>query len=75
MRGIRPASRVISNCPRIELEMTRAEVAEYLCLTIETASRCATKLKLRGLIKFGNAHTIGICDPDALTAIAEGRLH
>jgi CRP/FNR family transcriptional regulator len=73
--GHNPLNGAASNCQTILLEMTRTDIAAYLGLTIETVSRCLTKLKVRGLIKFVTLHTIELSEPDILIALAEGRIH
>jgi CRP/FNR family transcriptional regulator len=54
----------------IELPMTRAEIADYLGLTIETVSRMLTKLRKSGVIATPNAHLVRIVDPKGLRDIA-----
>ncbi len=56
----------------IELPMTRAEIADYLGLAIETVSRTLTKLRRSGAIAMPNAHLVRILDPDGLRDIASG---
>lgn len=48
----------------LPLFLTRAEIADYLGLTTETVSRCATQLKTRGLVKFtpGKADQVEFLD-------------
>lgn len=55
----------------ISLPMTRADIADYLGLTIETVSRTMTRLKTAGLIRLcaGNQVTL---DLDQLAEIGEG---
>ena len=50
--------------------MMRAEIADYLGLTIETVSRTMTKLLKRGLIAAPNARLARILDRDGLRDIA-----
>jgi len=52
--------------------MTRSEIADYLGLTIETVSRCITKLKTSGVIKPETRSTIRILNPDQLEEISVG---
>ena len=54
------------------LPMSRADVADYLGLTVETVSRQFTKLAQAGLIKLEGAHHVILLDPDALHEMAEG---
>ena len=50
----------------IDLPLTRAEIADYLGLTIETVSRQFTRLKTRGLIDVVRGRRIAIRDIAAL---------
>jgi len=52
----------------IALPLTRAEIADYLGLTIETVSRQIGKLKSEGLIAVGGAREITVLDPAGLVA-------
>ncbi|MGD2131373.1 MAG: helix-turn-helix domain-containing protein [Maricaulaceae bacterium] len=54
------------------LPMDRADVADYLGLTIETVSRKFTQLKTSGVIALSAPSRVRICHPRALKAIAEG---
>jgi CRP/FNR family transcriptional regulator, anaerobic regulatory protein len=56
----------------ITLPMTRADIADYLGLTIETVSRSLTRFKAEGLIAIPAAGAIRICDLAALTRMAAG---
>ncbi len=58
---------------RVELPMTRQEIADYLGLTVETICRALAVLKTAGLIATPSAHKIAMIDPDTLRLIAEGR--
>ena len=55
---------------RIELVMTRQDIADYLGLTIETVSRAFGKLKREGIIDIYSAHTVEILDNDTVEALA-----
>lgn len=55
---------------RIELAMTRQDIADYLGLTIETVSRAFGKLKREGLIDIYSAHTVEILDMPAVRDLA-----
>jgi CRP/FNR family transcriptional regulator len=55
---------------RIELVMTRQDIADYLGLTIETVSRAFGKLKREGIIDIYSAHTVEILDRDTVEALA-----
>jgi CRP/FNR family transcriptional regulator len=56
----------------IELPMTRADIADFLGLTIETVSRTLTKLKICGLIDLPQSACVHLRDIEALQALAEG---
>lgn len=56
----------------IVLPMSRYDIADYLCIAVETVSRALTELRERGLVRFGNTRTVQICDRCALEALAEG---
>jgi CRP/FNR family transcriptional regulator, anaerobic regulatory protein len=55
---------------RVELLMTRQDIADYLGLTIETVSRAFGKLKREGVIDIYSAHTVEILDMSTLEALA-----
>lgn len=57
---------------RLFLPMTRAEIADYLGLTIETVSRNITRLKTSGLIRLESKNKVQILDIDQLEDLAEG---
>jgi CRP/FNR family transcriptional regulator len=54
------------------LPMTRAEIADYLGLTIETISRTFTRLKRDQLIRLDGAARVQLLDATALREIAGG---
>ena len=56
--------------PVFELPLTRADIADYLGVTIETVSRQITRLKTIGLINLIDTHHIAIPDLDALGAMS-----
>jgi CRP/FNR family transcriptional regulator len=56
----------------ITLPMTRADIADYLGLTIETVSRSLTRFKAEGLIEIPAAGEIAIRDRPALSRMAAG---
>ena len=58
------------NYDDIELPMMRADIADYLGLTIETVSRTLTKLRKSGVIAAPNAHLVRILDADRLQEMA-----
>ncbi|MFA4951828.1 Crp/Fnr family transcriptional regulator [Brevundimonas sp.] len=57
---------------RVHLPMTRAEIADYLGLTIETVSRALTKLKTQGVIQLLSLSEVHILQPARLTVLAGG---
>lgn len=56
----------------IVLPMSRYDIADYLCIAVETVSRALTELRERGLVRFGDTRTVQICDRSALEALSEG---
>lgn len=54
----------------IALPMTRTDIADYLGLTIETVSRCFTKLRGEGLIATPDPHTVRLLDRRRLDLLA-----
>lgn len=58
----------------VRLPMTRAEIADYLGLTIETVSRVLTRLKTTGVIRLLALNELRIEQPERLRAIAEGEV-
>ena len=58
--------------PCIELPMTRAEIADYLGMTMETVSRVLGTFKSDGLIAAGSPSEISLLKPETLKKIAEG---
>jgi CRP/FNR family transcriptional regulator len=57
---------------QIHLPMSRADIADYLGLTIETVSRTFTRLKNEQLIAIPNANTVTVLSRDGLLSLAEG---
>lgn len=57
--------------PIVTLAMSRADIADYLGLTIETVSRCFTRLKCQRLIRLTTARSVEILDRTALGAISD----
>lgn len=55
------------------LPMTRADIADYLGLTVETVSRSFTRLRLQGMISTTDPHHIRLLDSERLRALAEAR--
>lgn len=56
----------------IDLPMTRADIADYLGLTIETVSRTLTKLKTKGFIDLPQSTRVVLLDMIELQRLAEG---
>jgi CRP/FNR family transcriptional regulator len=56
---------------RIDLPMGRADIADYLGLTIETVSRTFTRLRNDGIIRLEGANHVVVADEDALQDLAE----
>lgn len=54
----------------VHLPMNRTDIADYLGLTIETVSRCFTKLRTQGLIQLPDANTVTILSHRSLSAVA-----
>ncbi|MEN0073330.1 MAG: Crp/Fnr family transcriptional regulator [Paracraurococcus sp.] len=59
--------------PRVlEMPMTRADIADFLGLTLETVSRSLTAFRKRGWIREPMHHRVELLDPEAISALAEG---
>lgn len=56
----------------VRLPMTRAEIADYLGLTIETVSRVFTRLKTGGVVRLLSLTELRVEHPEVLRALAEG---
>lgn len=56
----------------IVLPMTRADIADYLGLTIETVSRTFTKFRVEGHIELEQCILVTLLDLPALSALADG---
>lgn len=69
MMSVRAAEHGLPESP-VHLPMTRADIADYLGLTIETVSRTFTKLKTQGLIRLPDPHAVEIVDKRLLGAVA-----
>lgn len=61
-----------TNCARIALSMTRADIADFLSLTVETVSRTFTKLRQSGIIDLVHSSLVVIKDRSALEQLAAG---
>lgn len=58
----------------IDLPMTRADIGDFLGLTIETVSRTFTKLRLLGIIDLAQSARVRVLDIDALEGLAQGHV-
>ena len=58
----------------INLPMSRADIASYLALAVETVSRVLTRLQEAGLLNVQRSR-VHILDPDNLAIIAEETMH
>lgn len=58
-------------CRRIDLPMSRTDIADYLGLTTETVSRGFTKLKTSRLIRLLDGNVVELVDTEALTDLAD----
>lgn len=56
----------------LPLPMTRADIGDYLGLTIETVSRTFTKFRARGWIKLVGAHDVQLVALGRLAELSEG---
>ncbi len=61
-----------ANAGRIALAMTRADIADFLSLTVETVSRTFTKLRQSGIIELAHSSLVVIKDRPALEQLAAG---
>ncbi|MFZ1104737.1 MAG: helix-turn-helix domain-containing protein, partial [Hyphomicrobiaceae bacterium] len=55
-----------------KLPMTRADIGDFLGLTIETVSRTFTKLRTMGLIELPQSNRVKLVDLDRLASLADG---
>lgn len=67
-----PATRRSRSGITFPLHLTRADLADWLGLTLSTVSRCLNAFKHRGLIAFDNPKHITIRDRNTLEALASG---
>jgi CRP/FNR family transcriptional regulator len=56
----------------VNLAMTRADIADFLGLTIETVSRTLSKLKIGGLIDLPQSARVILLDRMGLQKLADG---
>jgi CRP-like cAMP-binding protein len=57
---------------KLQLELSRTDMADFLGLTIETVSRNLTKLRKRRIIDLPQTHTLVILDMERLERLAAG---
>ena len=57
---------------QIPIPMKRSDIADFLGLTIETVSRCFTKLKVARIIQLKRSSQLEILDMEKLESIASG---
>lgn len=62
-----------ANATTFTLYLTRADLADWLGLTLETVSRCLSSFKRNGLIAFKHPEIITIADEDALRLLSSGQ--
>jgi CRP/FNR family transcriptional regulator len=67
-------ARIGADPTRIALPMTRADIADFLSLTIETVSRTFTKLRQGGIIDLVQSSLVVIRDERALERLAAGEM-
>jgi CRP/FNR family transcriptional regulator len=65
-------ARIGADPARLALPMTRADIADFLSLTIETVSRTFTKLRQAGIIELAQSSLVDILNPRALERLAAG---
>ncbi len=57
---------------QVRLPMTRGEIADYLGLTLETVSRCLSRLKRNGMVRQVTLNDLRVERIEALRDLAEG---
>ena len=60
-----------TDIPVVEFTMTRADIADYLGLTIETVSRTLTQLQADGLVRLSGVRRVRLPRPAALAELCE----
>lgn len=54
----------------LDLAMPRADIADYLCMTVETVSRTLTHMRRAGLIRLDGCQRVVLLDRGGLAALA-----
>lgn len=68
----RPAREKRRGAITFHLYPTRGDLADWLGLTVETVSRCFTRLKKAGLIDIERGDLVTVLDPQQLSGLAAG---
>jgi CRP/FNR family transcriptional regulator len=68
----RPARDKRRRAITLHLYPTRGDLADWLGLTVETVSRCFTRLKKAGLIDLERGDLVTVLDPQQLSGLAAG---
>jgi CRP/FNR family transcriptional regulator len=68
----RPARDKRRGAITFHLYPTRGDLADWLGLTVETVSRCFTRLKKAGLIDIERGDLVSVLDPQQLSGLAAG---
>ncbi|GEO85864.1 MULTISPECIES: Crp/Fnr family transcriptional regulator [Alphaproteobacteria] len=69
---LRPSRGCKRNTICFNLHPTRGDLADWLGLTVETVSRCFTRIKKAGLIDFNHPEIVTLLQPATLAEIAAG---
>ena len=64
-----------ANPPRVDLPMSRADIADFLGLTTETVCRCLTAMRKAGIIRLDGVSKVVVLDAQALSQKARGHLN
>jgi CRP/FNR family transcriptional regulator len=65
---------IVDDAQSTPIEMSRADIADHLGLTIETVSRAFSKFAKLGLIDLINPHRFRAPNPARLRRLVEGRI-
>ena len=71
LKMVRRKEKLGKDAGTLTLPMTRADIADFLGLTIETVSRSFTNLRALGCIALDGAATVKIVDRNELEELAE----